>query len=136
MPGSDRDKNGQADSEQVVALKAKYAGEKCEKCGADMAIKVGRYGPFLACTGYPKCKNIKSIAEQNSSTGVKCPICKEGEIVMKRSRRGPFYACNRYPDCKTAFNGKPTGDLCPNCQSLMIETAKGGVKCSNKNCGE
>jgi len=134
MPGSDRDKNGQADTEQVKALKAKYAGQKCEKCGSDMAIKVGRFGPFLACTAYPKCKNIKNIAEQNSSTGIKCPVCGLGEIVMKRSRRGPFYACNRYPDCKTAFSGKPTGEKCPECGSLLIETAKGGIKCSNKEC--
>jgi DNA topoisomerase-1 len=134
MPGSDRDKNGQTDTEQVKALKEKYAGQKCEKCESDMAIKVGRFGPFLACTAYPKCKNIKNIAEQNNSTGIKCPACGQGEIVMKRSRRGPFYACNRYPDCKTAFSGKPTGEKCPECSSLLIENSKGGVKCASKEC--
>ena len=134
MPGSDRDKSGLADTEQVKALKEKYAGEKCEKCGSDMAIKVGRFGPFLACTGYPKCKNLKNIANPAANTGVKCPVCGTGEIVQKRSRRGIFYACNRYPDCKTAFNSKPTGEKCPKCESLMIENPKGGTKCSNKEC--
>ncbi|MFA6486339.1 MAG: type I DNA topoisomerase [Candidatus Magasanikbacteria bacterium] len=135
MPGSDRDKNGQADSEQIIALKAKYAGKKCEKCDSDMAIKVGKFGPFLACTAYPKCKNIVGIAEQNPSTGVKCPTCKEGDIVMKRSRRGPFYACNRYPDCKTILAGKPTGENCPTCQHPLVEYGKQSkIKCSNKEC--
>ena len=135
MPGSDRDKNGVADTEQVAALKEKYAGEKCEKCGSDMAIKVGRFGPFLACTAYPKCKTIKSIAEQNTSTGIKCPTCKEGDIVVKRSRRGPFYACNRYPDCKTILPGKPIDENCPECKSVLVEYGtKGKIKCSNKEC--
>ncbi|MFA7653766.1 MAG: type I DNA topoisomerase [Candidatus Magasanikbacteria bacterium] len=135
MPGSDRDKNGQEDSEQIKALKEKHAGAKCEKCDAEMIVKIGRFGPFLACSGYPKCKNIKSIIDQNTSTGIKCPVCGQGEIVQKRSRRGPFYACNRYPDCKTAFSGKPTGEKCPECESYLVENIKGGAKCSQKGCG-
>ncbi len=135
MPGTDRDKDGQADSEQIKALKEKHAGAKCEKCGSDMAVKVGRYGPFLACTGYPKCKNIVNIVEQNNSTGIKCPTCGQGEIVMKRSRRGPFYACNRYPDCKTILPGKPTGEKCPDCGAPLVEYGtKGKIKCGNKEC--
>jgi len=129
---------GQADpeaEEKLKALQEKYKGEVCEKCGSDMIIKNGRFGPFLACSGYPKCKNIKNIAENNSSTGIKCPVCGEGEIVMKRSRRGPFYACNRYPDCKTSFSAKPTGEKCPDCGSLLLEAKDGGVKCSAKGCG-
>ncbi len=134
MPGQDRDRNGQADSEQVNDLKEKYKDEICDKCGSPMTIKVGRFGPFLACTGYPKCKNLKNIKENsNGSTGVKCPVCGEGEIVAKRGRRGIFYACNRYPECKTAFWGKPTGEKCPECDSLLIAD-KNGVKCSNKEC--
>lgn len=135
MPGTDRDKNGQADSKQIEELKTKYSKEICDKCGSPMTVKVGRFGPFLACTGYPKCKNLKNIKENNTgSTGVKCPVCGEGEIVAKRGRRGVFYACNKYPDCKTAFWGKPTGEKCPECDSLLIADKDGGAKCSSKGC--
>ena len=136
LPGADKDKNGQADSKEVEELKKKYKGEICEKCGSAMVIKVGKFGPFLACSAYPKCKNLKNINGGNNGTGIKCPVCGEGEIVQKRSRRGIFYACNQYPTCKTAFWGKPTGEKCPDCDSLLVEDAKKGeVKCSNKDCG-
>ncbi len=136
MPGSDKNRNGQADSKEIEELKEKYKGEICEKCGSEMAVKVGKFGPFLACTAYPKCKNLKNIAGGNNSTGIKCPVCGKGEIIQKRSKRGIFYACDQYPDCKTAFWGKPTGEKCPDCDSLLIEDAKKGeVKCSNKECG-
>ncbi len=137
MPGADKDKNGQADSKEIEELKEKHKDEICEKCGANMAVKVGRFGPFLACTGYPKCKNLKNIAGGNSGTGITCPVCGKGEVVQKRSKRGIFYACNQYPACKTAYWGKPTGEKCPDCSSLLVEDAKKGgeVKCSNKDCG-
>ncbi len=122
------------EEEKIKKLQEKYKDEICDKCGAPMVIKNGRYGPFLACSNYPKCKNIKNIKENGGSTGVTCPVCGKGEIVAKRGRRGIFYACNRYPDCKTIFWGKPTGKKCPECGSLLIET-KSGLKCSNKNCG-
>jgi len=134
MPGTDRDKNGQDDSQEIKELQKKYQGETCKKCGSPMAIKVGKFGPFLACTAYPKCKNIKNIKENNNSTGVKCPNCGKGKIVQKRSRKGIFYACDQYPDCKTAFWSKPTGEKCPDCGSLLVETKK-EIKCSNKECG-
>ncbi len=122
-------------SEEIKKLQEKYKGEVCEKCGSDMAIKTGRFGPFLACTGYPKCKNIKSIGENKTGTGVKCPECGKGEIVEKRSKRGIFYACDQYPDCKTAFWGKPNGDKCPECEALLVEGKDGGMACSAKGCG-
>ena len=136
MPGTNRDKNGQADSEEITGLKEKYKGEVCEKCGSPMAVKVGKFGPFLACSGYPKCKNLKNINGAGNGTGIKCPVCGQGEIVEKRSRRGIFYACNQYPKCKTAYWGKPTGEKCPDCGQLLVEDAKKGeVRCSNKDCG-
>lgn len=133
MPGTDKDKDGKDDNKEKEELEKKYAGEVCDKCGEPMAIKVGRFGPFLACTGYPKCKNIKNIKENNNSTGIKCPKCGKGEIVQKRSKRGVFYACDQYPDCKNAYWGKPTGEKCEECKSLLIE-GKDGVQCSNKEC--
>jgi len=136
LPNADRDKDGQPDSQEIEGLKEKYKGEVCEKCGSSMAVKVGRFGPFLACSGYPKCKNIKNINGVNNSTGIICPVCGRGEIVQKRSRRGVFYACDQYPKCKTAFWAKPTGEKCPDCGSLLVDDAKKGeIKCSNKECG-
>ncbi len=129
--------NGEKDKkadEQLKKLQEKYKDEICDKCGAAMAIKNGKYGPFLACTAYPKCKNIKSIEENSNSTGVTCPVCGKGEIVQKRSKQGIFYACNQYPDCKTAFSGKPLQKKCPECENLLIEDKNGNVKCSNKQC--
>jgi len=132
----DKSGNGKTEekSEEILKLEKKYKDEICDKCGSPMVIKNGRFGPFLACSAYPKCKNIKNIQENNNSTGVKCPVCGKGEIVQKRSKRGIFYACDQYPDCKTAFWGKPTGEKCPVCGSLMIETKDGESKCSNKDC--
>jgi DNA topoisomerase-1 len=104
----------------------------CDKCGKPMAIKHGRYGPFLACTGYPDCKNIKNIEQK---TGVACPQCSKGDIVAKRSRQGKtFYSCNRYPECKFALWSKPTGEKCPECESLLVFSAGDKIRCSSKEC--
>ncbi len=133
----DVDNDGKKDEVEIKELSAKYPKEVCAKCGSPMAIKVGRYGPFLACTAYPKCKNIKNIKENGlTSTGVKCPACGKGEIVAKRSKRGVFYACSNYPECKNAYNGKPTGAKCPDCGSLMISTKDEEIKCSNRDCSK
>jgi DNA topoisomerase I len=131
MPGAEGPRAEQ--DNKLEELKEKYKNISCDKCGAPMTLKTGRFGPFLACSAYPKCKNIKSIEENSSSTGIKCPVCGKGEIVQKKSRRGTFYACDQYPDCKTAFWAKPTGEECPECKSLLVE-AKDGLKCSNKTC--
>ncbi len=91
--------------------KEKYeekTGEKCEKCGKPMAIKFGRFGKFLACTGFPECKNARPLAANGpQSTGVKCPKCETGDIVARRVRNGKsrgriFWGCSRYPDCDYA----------------------------------
>lgn len=121
-------------TEEVKALEKKHAGEVCEKCGSEMKVKVGKFGPFLACSGYPKCKNIKNIGSGDEKE-ISCPICKTGLIVKKFSRRGVFYACNNYPNCKNAYWGKPSGELCKSCGALMVEDPKSNkIKCSNKEC--
>jgi DNA topoisomerase-1 len=117
---------------KLNAINEQYKDVRCDKCGEAMIVKHGRFGPFLACSAYPKCKNIKNIADPNAPK-IPCPVCKEGNIVQKRSRRGIFWACDRYPDCKTAFNSKPTGEKCPECESALIE-GKDGPKCSAKDC--
>jgi len=130
LNNGDKDHDGQKDSEEIKELEKKHGGQTCDKCGSEMKIKIGKYGPFLGCSGYPKCKNIKNL---DADTGVICPKCGTGKIVKKMSRRGPFYACDQYPNCKFALNSKPTGQKCERCSSLLIE-AKDGVKCSNKDC--
>ncbi len=118
---------------KILELEKKYAGEVCDKCGAAMKVRTGKYGPFLACSAYPKCKNIKNIGS-DSGKEVECPICHEGKIVKKFSRRGAFYACSNYPKCKNAYQGEPNGKDCPKCGALMILNKDGKAKCSNKDC--
>lgn len=108
--------------------------EVCELCGRPMAIKEGRFGNFLACTGYPECKNTKPIIK---STGIMCPKCGK-EIVEKRGRKSGkvFYGCSGYPECDVSYWDKPTGRMCPDCGSMLVES-KGriaSVKCSNPEC--
>ena len=108
--------------------------EVCEICGKPMAIKEGRFGRFLACTGYPECKNTKPIVK---STGVKCPKCGK-DIVEKKGRKTGklFYGCSGYPECDVVFWDKPTGDICPDCGSMLVKSKgkSGTVKCSNPEC--
>lgn len=73
-------------------------GEPCSKCGKPMAVKTGKFGKFLACTGYPDCKITKNIQQK---IGIKCPDCKDGDVIERRSKKGKmFYGCSRYPNCK------------------------------------
>ncbi|MDY0301301.1 MAG: type I DNA topoisomerase [Trichlorobacter sp.] len=113
--------------------------EKCEKCGQPMLIKDGRYGKYLACSGYPACKNIQPLVKPQS-TGVTCPECKQGELVEKKSRYGKmFYSCNRYPDCKFALWDLPVQQPCPKCGfPLVVKKVykrKGEfLKCPKEGC--
>ncbi len=123
------------ESEEVKKIKEKYQGEKCEKCGAEMIVRSGKFGPFLGCSAYPKCKNIKNVNKDGETEKeVDCPACGEGKIVKKFSRRGVFYACSAYPSCKNAYFAKPTGEKCDKCGALLVED-KNGVRCSDKECG-
>lgn len=94
-----------AEKIEKVALPVVKANEKCEKCGAEMLIKSGRFGQFMACSAFPECKNTKPIIK---TTGMKCPDCKKGEIIERKTKKGRiFYGCNKYPDCKYASWKKP-----------------------------
>lgn len=116
-----------------IEQEPELSDEICEKCGKPMAIKEGRFGRFLACTGYPECKNTKPIIKK---IGVKCPTCGK-DIVEKRSRRGRlFYGCIGYPECTVSFWDEPTNEKCPVCGSLLL-IKKGNspkLKCSNEDC--
>ena len=119
---------------EKVQIEEQITDEVCELCGKPMAIKSGRFGEFLACTGYPECKNTKAIVQ---TIDVKCPDC-GGDIVVKRGKSGKvFYGCSNYPDCKKAFWYKPTNQKCPQCGSLLLErkTKSSQLACSNDQCG-
>ena len=113
--------------------------EKCDKCGQPMLIKDGRYGKYLACSGYPACKNIQPL-NKPKGTGVTCPECKQGELTEKKSRYGKlFYSCNRYPDCKFALWDPPVPQPCPKCGFPVlvkkVYKKKGEfLKCPKEGC--
>jgi DNA topoisomerase-1 len=113
--------------------------EKCDKCGQPMLVKDGRYGKYLACSGYPACKNIQPL-NKPKGTGVTCPDCKQGELTEKKSRYGKlFYSCNRYPDCKFALWDEPVQQPCPKCGfPLLVKKVykkKGEfLKCPKEGC--
>ena len=100
-----------------------------------MVIKMGRYGKFLACPGFPECRNTKPLVEK---IGVKCPDCGDGEIVVKRSKKGRiFYGCDQYPKCEFVSWNKPINEKCPKCGSILTEMNsrnKKTIKCSNSTC--
>ena len=120
---------------EQVALPEETTDEVCPECGRPMVIKRGRFGPFLACSGYPDCKTTRPILER---TGVVCPKCGQGELVVRRSRRGrTFYGCERYPECDQVLWDRPVGP-CPECGQVMVEKrgrqGAGVRQCVNPDC--
>lgn len=128
----ERDEKG-----QIRLLTKSSTGEQCEKCGRPMVLKRGRFGTFLACSGYPECKNTKA-----PTMGIPCPRegC-DGELVERIAKRGiRFFGCNRYPECKTIFWNRPVRKTCPECGApvLLEKTMKKGetkLVCANPACG-
>ena len=111
----------------------KPTGKKCPECGAPLLIRLGKFGKFYACSKFPKCRYTESLKE--NVLGVKCPKCEKGEITQKRTKKNKiFYGCNQFPKCDFALWDKPTDEKCPKCQSLLVETKRKQVKCSNKDC--
>lgn len=105
----------------------------CELCGRNMVIKTGRFGKFLACPGFPECKNTKKIVQE---TGGICPLCK-GRILSKKSKKGKqYFGCEHNPKCPFMTWDAPTGEACPVCgSSLLKKTGKAGkIYCSNESC--
>ena len=105
-------------------------GEICPNCGRPMVIKNGRYGKFEACSGYPECKYIKPKEKEPLIEVCDCPKC-GGKIVERKTKKGKiFYGCANFPKCKVAVWDKPTGEVCPECHSLLVETKDNKIKCS------
>ena len=117
---------------EKIEIKDEPVGEDCEKCGSPMVYKMGRYGKFMACSNFPDCRNTKAIVKE---IGVKCPTCKEGEVVERKSKRNRiFFGCERYPECDFVSWDRPIGRNCPKCEHHLVETKKGKkaqVKCTN-----
>ncbi len=132
----------------------KEIGEPCPQCGStsspqakngkpgQLIEREGRFGRFIACSNYPKCKFVKKdpAEEERSKTGVACPVCtsasrQNGELVERRGRFGVFYSCSNYPECKNITKARPTGKICTLCGSLMMEGTKTiPERCSSKSC--
>jgi len=107
----------------------------CPKCGSPIIERMGRFGKFYACSKFPECKYTESIENKNKDLGIKCPKCKEGDIIARKTKRGKiFYGCNRFPKCDFALWDKPINELCPKCDSILIETKRKQTKCSNREC--
>ncbi len=123
----------------------KETGEMCPLCGekkgksggGKLVIRQGKFGAFISCSRYPKCKFIKEDEEERKKkmTEVVCPMCKNGNMMERKGRFGIFYSCSNYPGCKNAIKAKPTGNICDRCDSLMMEGTKTiPERCSNKMC--
>ena len=109
---------------------------RCPKCGENMVVKSGKFGKFLACPSYPDCRSTMSMPTDEEPKLVgKCPDCGAAMTVRKSKRGKVYYSCLGYPDCKFMSWDIPTGDKCPDCNSALVTSARGGVKCSNKDCG-
>lgn len=115
-------------------------GRQCPDCGGDLKIKHGRFGKFIGCGNYPKCKHIESL-NKPTDTGVECPECKQGKMVKRQSRRGKvFFSCSRYPDCKYAIWNEPVAQACAKCAWPIVmikKTKKRGTElvCPRSTCG-
>lgn len=118
-----------------MEIQDEVTDEICEKCGRNMVIKYGRYGKFLACPGYPECKNTKAIVDE---LDIPCPLC-GGNIIRRRSKKGRvFYGCSNFPNCNFISWEEPVKEKCPQCNGIMVKkkTKKGiRIQCMDKECG-
>ena len=116
---------------ESVTIADEVSDEVCDQCGRHMVIKYGPHGKFLACPGFPECKNTKPYFEK---TGIPCPKCGK-EVVIKKTKKGrKYYGCENNPDCDFMSWQKPSTEKCPECGSYMVE--KGNkLLCSNEQCG-
>jgi DNA topoisomerase-1 len=117
-----------------IQLKEDETDIICEKCGRRMVIKTGRYGKFIACPGYPECKNIKKLVQEN---GAECPKC-GGKVIIKKTKKGRiFYGCSEYPNCDFISWDEPTLEKCPRCGKTLLKKKGKHPKyyCITPDCG-
>lgn len=121
---------------EKVTVAGQDSGQVCERCGAPMVYKFGRFGKFLACSNFPDCRNTKAIVED---LGITCPQCGKGTLIKRKSKRGRiFYGCSTYPECDFVLWNEPVDKKCAKCGSIMTvkHYKKGPDKlfCSNSEC--
>ncbi len=119
--------------EEKIVLPDEVTDEICEVCGRPMVVKVGRFGKFLACSGYPECTFTKKIVKEMPG---ECPVC-GGKILEKKSKKGKkFFGCGNYPNCTFMTWDTPTRDVCPKCGKTLLKKAgrNGKIYCSNEQC--
>ncbi len=117
-----------------IKLKEDQTDIICENCGRNMVIKVGRFGKFIACPGYPECKNVKKFVQK---TGVPCPKC-DGDVIVKTTKRKRvFYGCSNYPKCDFVSWNEPVNERCPQCGEILFKKSgkKGTIYCAKEGCG-
>ncbi|NLB53092.1 MAG: type I DNA topoisomerase [Syntrophomonadaceae bacterium] len=120
---------------EKIEIKDEEAGKDCPLCGQPLLIKHGRFGKFLACSGFPECRHTESI---NEDTGVACPQCGKSVIALKSKKGRQFFGCKGYPECSFRSWNKPTGEKCPKCGDALVErphkTKVNEIICQNKEC--
>ncbi|MDD4170691.1 MAG: type I DNA topoisomerase [Syntrophomonas sp.] len=120
---------------EKVEIKDEDAGKECPKCGQPMFIKYGRFGKFIACSGFPECRYTESL---NEEAGVDCPFCKGAVIALKSKKGRRYYGCKNYPECNFRSWNKPTGEKCPVCGDAMVEkmnkNKEAEAVCQNPEC--
>ena len=132
---SDFDKKAKEEMEGVkLQLKEDQTDIICDKCGRQMVVKVGRYGKFIACPGYPECKNVLKFVEK---TGVKCPKCNGDVIVKHTKKKRVFYGCSNYPECDFVSWNEPVNERCPQCGGILFKKKgkKPKLYCATEGCG-
>jgi len=115
---------------EKIKIEDEVTDQICEKCGRNMVIKIGRYGKFLACPGFPECRNAKPIIQE---LGVPCPKCGSKVLIKKTRKNRNYYVCEKNPDCDFISWDKPLNEVCKQCGSYMIEKNNRKL-CSNKDC--
>ena len=121
------------ESIERIKIEPEPTDEVCEKCGRPMVIRMGRFGKFMGCSGFPECRNAKPIL---TKIGVACPQC-GADIVERRTRqRRTFYGCSRYPECDWTSWQRPVAEPCPKCGGLMVDMGKAGPRCTKCSAEE
>lgn len=127
--------------EKMEKIPPKFVDEYCPKCGSQLVVRRGRYGEFIACSGFPECKYIKKDNEEEEqlvTLDITCPKCKKGKFVERITKRGRlkgkrFYACDNYPKCKYIVVNKPVDEICPDCKGILTTDGE-NIICENKEC--
>lgn len=120
---------------EKVEIKDEEAGKDCPECGKPMLIKHGRFGKFMACSGFPDCRHTESFTEE---VGVDCPLCGGAILALKSKKGRRFYGCSKYPDCQFRSWNKPIAEKCPTCGDILVEKQNRNKEiqavCHNPEC--